>query len=124
MFDLLYGSMFWMGSTTCCLFSVMFLYNLYAGAQFRREEHEDKPSRLSMAAWGVGLLAYVMPCCPGVLPVTAMIMAAVERRRIYQGRSALASSTPARLGNINGVMALVGHALMMGGYLMQAGSAL
>ncbi len=123
MSHVLYGSMFWTGSTTCCLFSVMFLYNLYAGAQFRREEHDEKPSGLSMASWGVGLLAYVVPCCPGALPVMAMLMAAVERRRIYQGRSPLASSTPARLGTINGVMALVGHALMMAGYLMQAGSA-
>ena len=124
MSDVLYGSMFWMGSTTCCLFSVMFLYNLYAGAQFRREEHDEKPSRLSMAAWGLGLLGYVVPCCAGVLPVTAVVLGAVERRRIYRGRSSLASSTPARLATINGVMALLGQALLMGGYVMQAGSAL
>lgn len=123
MSDALYGSMFWVSSTTCCLFSVMFFYNLYAGAQFRREEHDEKPSRLSMAAWGLGLLAYVVPCCPGILPIIAMVLGTVERRRIYRGRSTLASSTPARMATINGVMALLGHALLIGGYLMQAGSA-
>ena len=116
------GYVFWTGSAACCLFSVMFVYNLYAGAQFRREEHDEKPSRLSMAAWGLGLLAYVPFCCPGILALVALGLGVVERRRIYRDRSTLASSTPARLATINGVMALVGYGMVIGGYFMQAGA--
>ena len=119
--EFLYSSIFWASSTTCCVFSVMFVYNLYGGAQFRREEHDEKASSLSMAAWGIGLLAYLPLCCPGLLAVVAIVMSWVERQRIYSDRSTLASSTPARMGTINGVMALLGYVLIMAGYLMQAG---
>lgn len=119
--EFLYSSIFWASSTTCCVFSMMFFYNLYGGAQFRREEHDEKASSLSMAAWGIGLLAYLPLCCPGLLAVVAILMSWVERRRIYSDRSTLASSTPARMGSINGIMALLGYALIMAGYVMQAG---
>ena len=119
--DFLYGSVFWASSTTCCLFSVMFLYNLYGGAQFRREQHDDKASGLSMAAWGIGLLAYCPVCCPGLLALVAIVLGWVERRRIYRDRSTLASSTPARMGTINGVMALLGYVLITVAYILQMG---
>jgi hypothetical protein len=119
--DFLYSSLFWSGSTTCCLFSVMFVYNLYGGVQFRREEHDDKASSVSMAAWGIGLLAYFPICCPGLLAMVAITLGWLERRRIYGDRSTLASSTPARMGTINGVMALLGYVLITVGYVMQMG---
>jgi hypothetical protein len=50
----------------------------------------------------VALLLAGVPCLNLILPIVAIIMARVERGRIYRDESSLAGATPVRMGSVNG----------------------
>jgi len=98
-----------------CVLSVLVLYNIVALIGFMREKTDESASGLAKGAWVVGLLSLFMGPCGWFFGLLAMILANVERRRMYQEKSPLASATPVRMGSVNGsatlfltIIALIG----------------
>ncbi len=90
----------------CCCLSVLLLFNIYSLVSFMREDREERASSLSMAAWAIGFISPLLGPCAVIPALLAMVLAGFERKRIYQEKSPLASSTPARMGSINGNVAV------------------
>jgi len=93
-----------------CIAMLLLGYNLIAAVMFMREESEGTSSGLAKAAWAVGLIALffsMTPCLGGLLPLVAIILARVERGRIYRDESPLAGATPVRMGSVNGGVAML-----------------
>ncbi|MFT4622875.1 MAG: hypothetical protein ACI8PZ_001531 [Myxococcota bacterium] len=97
----------------CCLLSAMLAFNVWGLIGFVREEREEKPSGVSMAAWGIGFLSLLLGPCAWLGAVIAIGMASFERRRIYQDKSPLSSAGPARMASINGGFTLLIWVLML-----------
>jgi hypothetical protein len=90
-----------------CVIFLLGLYNLIALIGVMRSEDEVGASGLAKGAWGVGCLAAVLfPCAP-LLSLIAIVLSRVEISRVYRDESPLASATPARMGSVNGGVALV-----------------
>ena len=114
------------GGMGSCVGLVVLLYNLVTAVLFLREETEGTSSGLAKAAWALGLLAlflWWMPCVGGLLAVVAIVVARVERGRIYRDESSLAGATPVRMGSFDGAVAVLLQILMFVGMLAGALSA-
>jgi len=108
-------------SISSCIGMLLVGYNLIALIMFMREESEGTSSGLAKAAWGVGLMAVffsMTPCLGVFLPLVAIILARVERGRIYRDESPLAGATPVRMGSVNGGVAMLMWVLGSAGLLM------
>ncbi len=98
------------GGVGSCLGMLLLLYNLVAAVLFLREETEGSSSGLAKAAWALGLVALFLwwaPCLGSMVALVAMVVARIERGRIYRDESSLAGATPVRMGNVNGGVALL-----------------
>ena len=113
-FFLLYASS---GFGSCIWFLLMF-YNLIALIQYMRSDTDgETASGLSKAAWAVGFFSFLLGPCMWFGAVIALIMARVERGRIYDERSSFASGTPATMGSINGGVTLLMYVIFLAGVL-------
>ncbi len=101
-----------------CLGLILLLYNVVAAILFMREQTDGTSSGLAKATWALGLLALLFagaPCLNMLLPIAAIVLARIERGRIYRDESSLAGATPVRMGNVNGWCAFfLGLLLYMG----------
>ena len=95
---ILYGAM----GFNLCVLSVLVLYNIVALVGFMREKTDESASGLAKGAWIVGLISLFVGPCGWFFGLVAMILANVERRRMYQEKSPLASATPVRMASVNG----------------------
>jgi len=93
-----------------CIGMLLLAYNVIAIVMFMREESDEASSGMAKAAWAVGVasLFFSMTPCFGIfLPLVAIILARVERGRIYRDESPLAGATPVRMGSVNGGVAML-----------------
>jgi len=116
----LYGSAF-LGS---CLFGVLVLYNIVGAIGFMREDTGgESSSALAKAAWLVGLASFLLGPCAWMGAVLAIVLARVERGRIYEEKASLAGATPCRMASVNGGVTLLLWAMLTAGmvatYLQQ-----
>lgn len=103
------------GGIGSCVGLVVVLYNLVAAVLYMREETEGRSSSVAITAWAIGVLATLLwwlPCVGGIAGMVAIVVARLERGRIYRDQSSLAGATPVRMGIVNGTMALAMHAVM------------
>lgn len=108
------------GGMGSCVGLVVLLYNLVTAVLFLREETEGTSSGLAKASWALGLAAlftWFLPCVGGLLAIAAIVVARVERGRIYRDESSLAGATPVRMGSVDGGVALLLQLLMFVGML-------
>lgn len=99
-----------------CVSLLVALYNLIAVALYLREDTEGHSSGLALAAWTFGVLAALiwwMPCVGGLAAMLSMLIARMERGRIYRDEAPIAGATPVRMANGNGNIALVLHSILM-----------
>jgi hypothetical protein len=78
---------------------------------------------MAKATWAVGVLSVLgwwFPCVGAVLAIAAIVLAQVERGRIYRDESSFAGSTPIRLGRIDGIVVLIVQLLIVGGMVAAA----
>lgn len=101
-----------------CLWFIMLAYNVGALFSFIRNKGDDKPSGLSMAAWAVGFLSFLLGPCAWFGAILAMVLANVERRRIFQDKSTFASATPCRHASVNSGFTLLMWVLITGGLVL------
>ena len=104
------------------------IYNVVAGVLFMRESIDGNATRLAKAAWAIsalGLGAWCVPCVGTGAAIVALLLARIERQRIYASSAPLASATPIRLARINGRWSLalqaVGFLVIGIGELMTGG---
>jgi len=98
-----------------CITLLLALYNVVAVVGVMRSEDEGSASGMAKGAWGVGCLSMLfIPCAP-VLSILAIVLSRIEIGRVYRDESPLASATPARMGSVNGGMALLVFVLMFTG---------
>ncbi|MEZ4316639.1 MAG: hypothetical protein R3F61_04025 [Myxococcota bacterium] len=90
-----------------CITLLLALYNLVAIVGVMRSDDDGSASALSKGAWGLGCLAAILTPCAPVLSLIAIIMSRIEIGRVYRDESPLASATPARMGSVNGGVALL-----------------
>lgn len=93
-----------------CIGTLLLGYNAIALVMYMREESEGSASGMAKAAWGVGLLSLLLswvPCFGVMLPFVAIILARLERGRIYRDESPLAGATPVRMGTVNAWIAIM-----------------
>lgn len=101
-----------------CLWFIMLMYNIGALFSFLRNKSDEKPSGLSMAAWAVGFLSFVLGPCAWLGALVAMILANVERRRIFQDKSTFASATPCRHASVNSAFTMLTWLLITAGLVL------
>lgn len=107
------------GGLGSCLWSVMILYNIGALIGVMRDKGDEASSALSKAAWAVGFFSLVLGPCAWLGALVAMIMANVERRRIFSDKSTFASATPCRHASVNGGFTLLIWFIVTAGALAQ-----
>lgn len=106
------------GGVGNCIILLLALYNLIALIGVMRSKDEGGASAIAKGAWGVGCLsAVIFPCAP-LLSLVAIIMSRIEIGRVYRDESPLASATPARMGSVNGGVALLVWFLTLLGVLV------
>lgn len=108
--------LYFTGGMGSCVGLLVVLYNLVAAALYLREETEGRSSGLALTAWAIGVLATLiwwLPCVGGMAALLAVLVARMERGRIYRDLSPLAGATPVRMANGNGSVALVLHSILM-----------
>jgi hypothetical protein len=104
-----------------CIGAILLAYNVIALVMFMREESEGSASGMAKGAWALGLVSVFMagmPCIGSLMPFLPIILARVEKGRIYRDESPLAGATPVRLAGINGWIAFMLSALMMLGSVL------
>ncbi len=105
-----------------CVWCGLLIYNLVAIIGFLRESTEGSASMLSKGAWAVGFFAFLLGPCAWLGGLVAIVLASVERRRIYQDKSSFASATPCRHASVNGgaiiLLTLMMWAAGIGTYVM------
>jgi len=117
------GFMYGAGGVGSCLVALLLLYNLVVAVMFLREETDGVSSNMAKAAWAVGVLAVLgwwFPCVGAVLAIVAIMLAQIERGRIYRDESSFAGSTPIRMGRIDGIVVLIVQLILMGGMIATA----
>lgn len=98
-----------------CIGALLLAYNVIAVVMFMREDSEGSAGGMAKAAWGMGVVALFtagLPCIGTLIPFIPIIMARVEKGRIYRDESPLAGATPVRLAGINGWIAFLLSALI------------
>jgi hypothetical protein len=112
-----YFILYLFGGVGNCVVMLLALYNVIALVGVMRSDDEGASSGLAKGAWGMGCLSVVFfPCAP-ILSIVAMILSRLEIGRVYRDESPLASATPARMGSVNGGVALLVFALWSVGVL-------
>ena len=109
------------GGMATCLGALLLAYNVIALVMFMREDSDEAASGMAKAAWGLGLLSVFtagLPCIGSLIPFVPILLARVEKGRIYRDESPLAGATPVRLAGINGWMALILSALFLLGTVL------
>jgi hypothetical protein len=104
------------GSMGSCVGVLVLLYNLISVVLYLREETEGRSSGVAIAAWAIGVLATLiwwLPCVGGLAALLAVLVARMERGRIYRDQAPLAGATPVRMAHGNGNIALVLHSILM-----------
>lgn len=103
------------------------IYNVIAGILFLRERIDGNASWIAKIAWALSaasLAMWCLPCLGTGAALTAMLLARIERGRIYASKAPLASATPVRMARINGGWALILQFVVFGtlivGQLMNA----
>jgi hypothetical protein len=117
------GVLYGAGGIGSCLVALLLLYNLVSAVLFLREETDGVASPMAKAAWAVGVLAVLgwwFPCVGAVLAIAAIVLAQVERGRIYRDESTFAGSTPIRMGRIDGIIVLIVQLILIGGMVASA----
>ena len=107
-------------SLASCIGMLMLAYNLIAVVMYMREDSDGSASGLAKAAWLMGIVSLFfsgLPCFGMFLPFIAVILARVERGRIYREESPLAGATPVRMGSLNGGIALLLFAITNAGFI-------
>ncbi len=95
------------GGVGSCVVMLLAVYNIIALVGVMRSDDEGAASAMAKGAWGVGCLSVILfPCAP-LLSIVAMIVSRLEIGRVYRDESPLASATPARMGSVNGGVALL-----------------
>ena len=97
------------------------IYNVIAGVLFLRESIDGNATWMAKAAWalsGVALTGWCLPCVGTGTALVALVLARVERRRIYASKAPLASATPVRMARINGGWSLMLQAVGYGAVLI------
>ena len=95
---------------------VLLLYNVVAAVLFLRETGDGESSGLARAAWALGigsLASWCLPCVGTGLAIGAVVVAQIERVRIYRDQSTIAGATPVRMGSVNGWASLVLQFLLL-----------
>ena len=101
-----------------CIWVILVIYNLISLIGHMRADHDgETASGLSKGAWAVGFFSFLLGPCACLGAITALIIANIERGRIYEEASSVASSTPCSMASINGGVVLLLCALMLGGGL-------
>ena len=96
------------GTLGSCVGALLFLYNVVGLVSFMREDTGgESASMLAKAAWAIGFLSGLLGPCMWFGAVIALILARVERGRIYAEKSPLAGATPCRMASVNGGLMLV-----------------
>ena len=93
----------YVGSALCsCMFMGLVLYNLYGLFSYSREDTGDeRASGFAKAAWALSFFAFLLGPCSWVGALTALIIARVERGRMYAEKSPLAGATLLRIAGVN-----------------------
>lgn len=94
-----------------CFGVALLLYNLIVLVSVLREGGDEKPSTLSMVAWGVGLAAAFLGPCGVFLALIAWGLSRYEQGRIYSEQSTLRSTRPCEMATINALLAIVSTVL-------------
>jgi len=113
-----FGFMYGAGGIGSCLVALLLLYNLVVAVMFLREETDGASSPMAKATWAVGVLAVLgwwFPCVGAILAIAAIVLAQIERGRIYRDESSFAGSTPIRMGRIDGIVVLIVQLILIGG---------
>lgn len=106
------------GTLGSCIGILLFLYNVVGVVSFLREDTGgESASMLSKGAWAIGFLSLLLGPCAWFGALLALILARVERGRIYAEKSPLAGATPCRMASVNGGLVLVIWAIFTAGIL-------
>ena len=108
--------LYFTGAMGSCVGVLVALYNLIAAVLFLREETEGHSSTLALTAWAIGVLATMiwwLPCVGGMAALLSILVARMERARIYRDQSPLAGATPVRMAHGNGSVALVLQSILL-----------
>ncbi len=106
-----------------CIGALLLGYNVIALVMFMREDSEGSASGMAKAAWGLGMVSLFtagLPCIGILVPFLPIILARVEKGRIYRDEAALAGATPVRLAGINGWIAFLLSSLITLGMVLTA----
>lgn len=95
------------GGLGSCLWLVQLMYNAVALFSYVRSKGDEHASGLAMGAWALGFVSFLLGPCAPVGGVVAMVVAAVERQRIFQDKSPFASAIPCRHASVNGTFTLL-----------------
>ncbi|MCB9676642.1 MAG: hypothetical protein H6737_16110 [Alphaproteobacteria bacterium] len=101
-----------------CITVLLGLYNLVAIVGVMRSEDEGSASGMAKGAWATGCLSAVLIPCAPLLSLVAIILSRIEIGRVYRDESPLASATPARMGSVNGGVALLVFFLVLTGAIV------
>jgi hypothetical protein len=101
-----------------CIWMILVFYNLISLVGFMRSDTGgESASGLSKAAWAIGFFSFMLGPCACLGAIGALVMAKVERERIYAETSTVASSTPCSMASINGGVTLILCGLFLAGGL-------
>jgi len=101
-----------------CIWIILVFYNLISLISHMRADYDgESASALSKIAWAVGFFSFMLGPCASLGAIAALIMANIERGRIYEEASSVASATPCSMASINGGVILLLTVLMMAGSL-------
>jgi hypothetical protein len=92
------------GSSFLCLRAVVLMYDLWALFKYTRDPAPEKASSLAWAAYGTALLSLLCGCWVAWLP---LILASVERGRVYNDKSPLKSLKLVSPASMTGGVVLV-----------------
>lgn len=101
-----------------CMSMILLVYNLVGLISYMREDTGgEKASGLAKAAWFIGFAAGFLGPCAWFGALLALILARVERSRIYAEKAPLAGATPCRMASVNGGVMLLIWTVFTGGML-------
>lgn len=106
------GVLPWLGGGLGICFSfALVLYNLIALIGLIREGGDEKPSVISMIAWAVAFVSFLLGPCGFVTAFLAFVLSRIEQNRIYAEKSPLRSTRPCEMATINSLLAMVSTAI-------------
>lgn len=94
-----------------CFGVALVLYNLIVLISVLREGGDERPSGLSMVAWGLGFVAVFLGPCGLFLALVAIGISRFEQGRIFNEQSPMRSTRPCEMATINGLLAIVSTVL-------------